>query len=131
MRHKNYAILLIVIVGIGAIGFLGVGLMDHDNSRPCPLLSTTCPTTSGILVVLHHVSVLENLNKADITGIGLLSVLLLLLVVFIKTQNSFEEPRQFQHTKIIEIPYIQQLLFWLVRHNKLEPHTVPLVRSEP
>ena len=135
MQRTSYTILLIAIIGVATLGSLGVGLMDHAGSPLCPFSNAACPPTSNALfVALHHFSGLANLNEVNIGAIGLLSVLLLLLVVFIKTQRPIVQLvhlTQPQNSKIAEIPYIKQLLFWLTLHNKLEPHAVALVRSEP
>lgn len=135
MQRTSYTILLIAVIGIATLGFLGVGLMDHAGSPLCPFSNAACPPTSNALfVALHHFSELTNLNEINIGAIGLLSILLFLLVVFIRTPGPIAQLvhlRQPQNSQLVAIPYVRQLLFWLTLHNKLEPHAVALVRSEP
>lgn len=135
MKRTSYTILLITIIGIGTIGFLGIGLMDHNGSQLCPFSSTTCPpVNNAFFVALHHISGLTGLNEINISSIGVLSILLLLLVVFIKTQEPTIQPIHLKRPKNNEplvIPYIKQLLFWLALHNKRDSHLAALVRSEP
>ena len=134
MKRKSYTILLITIIGISTIGFLGVGLMDHNGSQLCPFSSTTCPpVNNAFFVALHHISGLTGLNEINISAVGVLSVLLLSLVVFIKTKEPTIQPLRLKRSQISEqivTPYIKQLLFWLGLNNKRDPHLLAFVRSE-
>lgn len=120
-----------ILLGVVAVfGLLGLSFIGHHGHHTCPIAAISgndCPSVNNVLALaVHHLSGLQNLTRAIITGAGpsaffaLMLVLFTLILMRLLGQISLP-PLSYQPHRKIEKPTFRpnwQFLYWLALRNK-------------
>lgn len=123
--------LVLILLAIGAFGFLVFESMDHGENHKCPIPASgsDCPIVNSLSLTLHHLSGLQYLSQSTNIGLSALIVLSMASIFFLLAEllrriQSGPALSYQKHRKILNfiIKPKKKFLRWFAMHNKGDSH---------